>query len=79
MSLRTLFCGMLLICGVTGCTFEPRPAPTALGVTAPASPEPIRPRLSMGAGDALGEHMFIDNRLAARGPVLVETASLPRD
>ena len=79
MSPRTVFCGMILVCGVTGCTFQPRPAPNAMGETTPAYPEPIRPRLSMGAGDALGEHMFIDNRLAARGPVLVETASIPRD
>jgi hypothetical protein len=70
---------MLLICGATGCTFEPRPAPTTLRETIPAYPEPIRPRLSMGAGDALGEHMFIDNRLASRGPILVETASIAGD
>jgi hypothetical protein len=69
---------MLLLCGATGCTFEPRPAPTTLRETS-SFPEPIRPRLSMGAGDALGEHMFIDNRLAARGPVLVETASIAGD
>jgi hypothetical protein len=67
---------MLLLCGVTGCTYQPRPAVAGpMSLATPSSPEPIRGTLSMGAGDALGERMFIDNAIA-RGPVLIETASV---
>ena len=70
---RFALCGTLLICTMTGCTFQPGAAATvANGST---TPEPIRGPISLGAGDALGERMFVNNAIA-RGPVLVETASL---
>jgi hypothetical protein len=70
---------VLLLCSVTGCVYQARPGATASGLSGTgSSPEPIRGKYSMGAGDALGERMFIDNGLA-RGPVLIETAALDRD
>ena len=74
-------CGLLLLLlwAVNGCVYQPHSGPTASVIPGTASsPEPIRGKYSTGAGDALGERMFIDNGLA-RGPILVETATLDRD
>ena len=66
---------LVLLCGATGCVYQPHPASSLFTRESDASPEPIRGRYSMASGDAVGERMFVDNAIA-RGPVLIETASV---
>jgi hypothetical protein len=78
MSPRSLACALVLLCGATGCVYQPHPGPSVLTRESDTSPVAIRGKYSMSAGDAVGERMFVDNAIA-RGPVLIETASLSRD
>jgi hypothetical protein len=75
MTRRFLVPALVLLCGATGCVYQPHPASSVFTRESDASPEPIRGKYSMAAGDAVGERMFVDNAIA-RGPVLIETASI---
>lgn len=75
MTPRFLVPALVLLCSATGCVYQPHPAASVLTRESTALPEPIRGNYSMAAGDVVGERLFIDNAIA-RGPVLIETASV---